>query len=951
MRLAAIDRLDDTEQAILGTLAREDIDPRVRRAALTRLADVDTLGVIGRADADPQVKADAIGRLQAWASESDDLPLAGRAVAAIGDERPLAQIARMTKHEPVARAALDRLGDLKAVAGVARHAAHESVRLAALARVCDAADLEAIATHTDHKDVGLAALERLQDASAPLLDGIALRAKNKVISRRAKAIVKERAAAEAERRATQDAIARRGTLLCDAVDGLTRIRDAARVRAEVERLEETWREVAPQAPEELAQRFAAVVARARAHCDDLVRQEAMEAERRAALTEALTPRQRLIDAVATLDVADTGALTPVRAEWDALAPFEAPEVDALARDYASAVRAYEDRAAAHQRALDARSQIGALLTEAAAIVDQPDLDGARPQWNAAARRWRELAHDAPPDAATLEQYQQLDQRWRDRVAEARATAERSATEQLSGLLELQQRAEAVAAQTDAPLKDIERVLRDLRPAVEGVGALPKSDAAEALAQRLRHLLGELTPRARELRDTDEWRRWANAGIQEELCKRVEALRDLTDVSEVSRQLRDLRRQWKAVAIAPRDDADTLWARFKTAQDEAQVRVDAHTATVAVEQTENLAKKVALCEQAEGLAESTDWIPTAETLKRLQLEWQAVGPVPKDQANDLARRFRTACDTFFTRRKTDLAQRKDEWSKNLRQKEALCEKMEQLSESTDWTKTITEIKQLQAEWKTIGPVKRNKSEALWKRFRGACDKFFERYGHRHEIELQKRLGDREAVCTTLEELVPAPPIDGETAAAPPDDLIQRVEDAWRRWRNMPGSGSEALAPIRNRFETAIVTLLETYPQPFEGTRFDLDNTRNRMAALCEEVEGVLRGTIPTAQLGSSPVATLASLLKESLAANTIGGRVNEESKIRAAADRVRRAQHQWRDLGPLFGDEGRAFETRFHRACRRFFEQHPQFEEQRPPHRGGGGGRPHRPQGGRPENRQ
>ncbi len=169
-----------------------------------------------------------------------------------------------------------------------------------------------------------------------------------------------------------------------------------------------------------------------------------------------------------------------------------------------------------------------------------------------------------------------------------------------------------------------------------------------------------------------------------------------------------------------------------------------------EQNANLAKKLALCEKAEALTQSTDWIATAETLKGLQAEWNAIGPVPnqqgpKDQSPDVARRFRTACDTFFTRRKTDLVQRKSEWAQNQQKKEALCARMEVLAESTEWAATFNEIKQLQAEWKTVGPVRRNKSEALWKRFRGACDKFFERYGKRHEIDLRVRVQEREAIC--------------------------------------------------------------------------------------------------------------------------------------------------------------------------------------------------------------
>jgi hypothetical protein len=120
-------------------------------------------------------------------------------------------------------------------------------------------------------------------------------------------------------------------------------------------------------------------------------------------------------------------------------------------------------------------------------------------------------------------------------------------------------------------------------------------------------------------------------------------------------------------------------------------------------------------------------------------------------------------------------------------------------------------------------------------------------------------------------------------------------------------------------------------------FDLEQTKKRMKTLCDDVESVTRG-LPDAALGSTSVSALATLLKEKLAANTIGGRVNEEAKVRAAADRVRRAQMTWRDLGPVPGTEGNQLEARFHRAVRRFFEQHPQFDQ---PREGHGGHREHR----------
>src|SRR4029079_13767050 len=107
----------------------------------------------------------------------------------------------------------------------------------------------------------------------------------------------------------------------------------------------------------------------------------------------------------------------------------------------------------------------------------------------------------------------------------------------------------------------------------------------------------------------------------------------------------------------------------------------------------------------------------DEIKRLQTEWKGIGPVSRGQEKAIWERFRTACDRFFTRRHTDLAQRKALWAENLAKKEALCVKAEALAESSDWEPAAAAIKQLQAEWKTIGAVKKTRSEAIWQRFRG------------------------------------------------------------------------------------------------------------------------------------------------------------------------------------------------------------------------------------------
>ena len=140
--------------------------------------------------------------------------------------------------------------------------------------------------------------------------------------------------------------------------------------------------------------------------------------------------------------------------------------------------------------------------------------------------------------------------------------------------------------------------------------------------------------------------------------------------------------------------------------------------MAVERAENLRQKELLCEQAEALAESTDWIRTAETIKGLQAQWKGIGPVTPGHEKAIWERFRAACDRFFTRRKDDLTERKIVWTVNLQKKEALCAQIEALAETTDWDRAMLEVKRVQNDWRTIGPVKRNRADAILLRFRGA-----------------------------------------------------------------------------------------------------------------------------------------------------------------------------------------------------------------------------------------
>jgi len=478
-------------------------------------------------------------------------------------------------------------------------------------------------------------------------------------------------------------------------------------------------------------------------------------------------------------------------------------------------------------------------------------------------------------------------------------------------------AEALAARLTAlvagkpfNLRDAEVALRDARLPHDDLAALPPK-----LARQLREARAALFARAQEAREAEEWSRWGNATAQEELCKRMEALAAQADLEKAAKELRTLDARWAEVRIAPRDEATSLRQRYQTARAPIKEKLDAHFAEKAARENENLRLKQELASKAEALADSTEWMKASEELKGLQARWKEIGPAPRKAGDAVWKRFRGACDTFFSRRQEDLKKRKHEWAANMAKKQALCDRAEALAGSTEWEATAAEVRKLQAEWKTVGPVRRDRSEAIWQRFRTACDAFFDRYKHRDEADRQARLAQREAVVKELETLVAGAGTDPVPAGVAEE--IQKLTTRARQITGLAPADEEALAA---RVTAARERAVAAWPDAFRGTDLDPEAGRARREKLLARVESLSAQAEPPASALSGQ--DLARRLKEALATNTMGGRGEAEAKRRAEVDEVKAAQAAWRRLPPLPGDAGAALEQRFRAACDRFFRDRP-----------------------------
>ena len=138
------------------------------------------------------------------------------------------------------------------------------------------------------------------------------------------------------------------------------------------------------------------------------------------------------------------------------------------------------------------------------------------------------------------------------------------------------------------------------------------------------------------------------------------------------------------------------------------------------------------------------------------------------------------------------------------------------------------------------MRRNKSEAVWQRFRTACDAFFDRYKRRDEIELESKQADREQLVAELEALVPA---EGPAAGTDTSGMLEKVRSLRNRWNQSTPVVRHGADPLSARFVAALERLTQTVPEAFKGTELDVESTRERMEKLITKVEGLVNEAAP------------------------------------------------------------------------------------------------------------
>lgn len=287
----------------------------------------------------------------------------------------------------------------------------------------------------------------------------------------------------------------------------------------------------------------------------------------------------------------------------------------------------------------------------------------------------------------------------------------------------------------------------------------------------------------------------------ELIKKVMELVQEPSLNKAQTTLNKYHEDWKNIGPAPKESSEDIWQRFKAASDLVYEKINAYRAEMDGKREENLLAKTALCEKAESFInyesdKAKEWIAKTKELESLFEEWRAIGPVPRKFNQSVWDRFKQAYNQFYTNKNNYFKFLNNERAVNLKTKTELCEKAEELMNSIEWNKATKAILELQDQWKKSGPVHEKQSDKIWKRFRAACDTFFNRKaGHfEHQVNEQKEnLAAKTALLTKLDELKSKDNVEEVLAE------VKSIQAEWNRIGFVPMAQKEE---IQKRYNEAL-----------------------------------------------------------------------------------------------------------------------------------------------------
>lgn len=367
--------------------------------------------------------------------------------------------------------------------------------------------------------------------------------------------------------------------------------------------------------------------------------------------------------------------------------------------------------------------------------------------------------------------------------------------------------------------------------IKDIPGAAENDVWKQYKQQEEHFY-DLLKLNRELRDLDFKK---NLEIKRQLIEQARGLAEEEDVIEAGRKLQILHNEWRETGPVAKELRDEIWTEFKDASTVVNKRHQEYFDSRREQEQLNEAEKTKLCEAVEAIDPSeiksfSAWDKATEEIKGLQAKWKEIGPAPRKVNNSIFNRFRQACDKFFEAKAEYYRTIKTEHRENYAKKENLCVQAEELLAKVDEPGARDKIQSLQAEWKTVGPVERRLSDAIWARFTAACNAFYEEFRSRRGGKREEENANLEAKKAVIEKIRQIP-LDGDRGTILP--AIRELQNEWQQIGHVPFKVKEDIYKEYRAACDAVYGSLDS-----TRTRERMNDYRERIRNLRNDKENVI-----------------------------------------------------------------------------------------------------------------
>ncbi|HNX07014.1 MAG TPA: DUF349 domain-containing protein [Bacteroidales bacterium] len=431
----------------------------------------------------------------------------------------------------------------------------------------------------------------------------------------------------------------------------------------------------------------------------------------------------------------------------------------------------------------------------------------------------------PPADALEERYKAAFDRYKEKKAKDDVEQEKIKLSNLELKKQILEEIKQLISSEES-LKKTYDAFKNLQDKWKGIGQVPRNEI-DGLWNSYHFLVEKFFEKVKinkELKDLDLKK---NLEQKIQLCEKSEELLLEKSITKSFKLLQKYHDEWKEIGPVMLDKKDEIWERFKTVSDQINNQRKEYYNKLNAEQETNLLAKTALCEKAEAIiaeeiTNSNEWKTKTEEILEMQELWDSIGRAPAKNNDEIWDRFRSAINTFYNNKKEFFGDLKEQQVTNYNKKIDICNQAEALVNNTNWKQSTAEILKLQQEWKHIGPVPKRYSDKIWKRFRTACDAYFEKKsGYFSNIQENEKENLKKK-----DELIEK--INSFELSENKNENLDALKNFQRQWMEIGHVPMDSKEKLQNTYRLAIKQLMEKLK--ISAVEMNTMNYKNRIENL-------------------------------------------------------------------------------------------------------------------------